>query len=142
MWTTLSLWFKNAVGWISLHKKFTAIVVGLIALLLFGWWLITTLEAWYGQRQINKERQAIVNKAQEIANVQANISAMASNRDEKIGELKVLTNSYVNASNVDAKAQAEANQAVANLAKVVNSNSNVNASIDDLNRKLDQLDIK
>ena len=142
MWTTLVLWIKNAFGWISLHKKLTAIVAGLIALLIFGWWLITTLEAWYGQRQINKDKQAIVNKTQEIVNVQTNINAMQANRDEKIGELKVLTNSYVNASNVDARAQAEANQALANLAKAVNSNSNVNASVDDLNKKLDNLDIK
>src|SRR6185369_7464274 len=136
MWAAFVLSIKNAFGWISLHKKLTAIVVGLISLLIFGWWLTTTLEDWYGQRQINKDKQAIVNKTQEIVNVQTNINAMQANRDEKIGELKVLTNSYVNASNVDARAQAEANQALANLAKAVNSNSNVNASVDDLNKKL------
>jgi chromosome segregation ATPase len=97
---------------------------------------------WSFNRGIRKEKEAIANKTAEIANKTTRIDELKQERDQDVGELKVLTNNLANANVADENARAEVNRAVANLAKAVNANSNVNATVEDVNRKLDQLEIK
>jgi hypothetical protein len=120
------------------------IIYAVLALVLIGTGLFIwqSVDTYIFNRGVKKDKAAIANKINEIANVTANINAMQANRAEKVGELRELTNVYVDASNADAQAKAEANRALSNLATVVNSNSNVNASADDLQKKLDKLGVQ
>jgi uncharacterized membrane protein affecting hemolysin expression len=124
--------FKSRILWIA---------VGLVVLIVVVAFTIDRCDTWRENRGIAKDKKVIANLANEIANQSANINAMAANRDEKIGELHVLTDNLANASNADAQARAEADQAIANLEKARNSNSNVNAAAQDVVNKLDKLDI-
>jgi len=124
-------------------SKWHILIWGIVAVVAIGAALFIwqAIDSYIYNRGVKKDKAAIANKINEIANVTANINAMQANRAEKVGELRELTNVYVDASNADAQAKAEANRALSNLAVVVNSNSNVNASSDDLQKKLDKLNI-
>jgi ABC-type multidrug transport system fused ATPase/permease subunit len=135
--------FETVIAFVKANK-IVFIVVGLIVLLVIVAMYMTDCGSrWSANRAENKDRQAIANKTNQIANETANIEQMKQDRAQHVGELQVLTNSYVAANVTDERAKAEVQQAAANLASIVNSNANaVPARVEDVNRKLDQLGIQ
>jgi hypothetical protein len=126
------------------ENKRVWLIIGGLAFVLIGAALYITDcgSNYFFNRGVTADKQAIANKTTQIAEETKTIDQMKANRDEHIGELKVLANNLVNANISDNRAKEEVQQAVANLAAVVNSNSNVNARVEDVNKKLDQLGIQ
>jgi cell division protein FtsL len=96
---------------------------------------------YWTQRKIDKDKAKIANTVAEISNVKGQISELEQKKAELQGELnrdkEALTNSLFGLDD----AKREANQAIANFQKAVNSNTNTNATaqqIEDALRKLEQ----
>jgi seryl-tRNA synthetase len=126
--------------WASITSKTGLIIIGLVGLLLLGWWLITAGESWYSTRQIDKLK-ANVNTALKAVNAaQANVQQDKIDEAVKLEEVKAATNQYVEAVNATDTARAETNRALTNLSNAVNANHPVNITADDLQKRLDELD--
>jgi hypothetical protein len=126
--------------WASITSKTGLIIIGLVGLLLLGWWLITAGESWYNTRQIDKLK-ANVNTALKAVNAaQANVQQDKIDEAVKLEEVKAATNQYVEAVNATDAARTETNRALTNLSSAVNANHPVNITADDLQKRLDELD--
>lgn len=139
---SIAQWFKE--------NKILILLAGLGLVLLVGVVLMTenSISHWLFNRSVRKDREALTEKTKQIANETQQIEEMKRQRAEHVGELKELTNNLANANVADEQARADINasanevqKAVANLANAINANSNVNATVEDVTRKLDKLDI-
>jgi type II secretory pathway component PulM len=130
----------------TILEKYKIWLIGgglLLVLIIVALWMSDCGSNWKANREIKADRNAIANKTNQIANDTAAIEQAKQDRAQHVGELQVLTNSLVAANLTDERAKQEVQQAAANLASVVNSNSNaVPARVEDVNRKLDQLGIQ
>lgn len=134
--------FERLIATVTAYKLWFIGAGLLLVLVGTALWMSDCGSNYFFNRGVTKDKQAIANKTTQIADETKTIDQMKANRDEHIGELKVLANNLVNANIADNRAKEEVQQAVANLAAVVNSNSNVNARVEDVNKKLDQLGIQ
>lgn len=88
---------------------------------------------------MRKEKQKIENTINEIKEIKAQQEALAIQEAEKRGELKKDVETLANATYGREEAKREANNALANYNKIVNSGANVNATLDDLSNVLEKL---
>jgi hypothetical protein len=130
----------------TILEKYKIWLIGgglLLVLVIVALWMSDCGSNWKANREINADKNAIANKTNQIANDTAAIEQAKQDRAQHVGELQVLANTLVAANLTDERAKQEVQQAAANLASVVNSNSNaVAARAEDVNRKLDQLGIQ
>lgn len=121
------------------HKRIIVYVcLGLFALLLFLF-LTDKLGSKWWDRGVRKEKQKIENTINEIKEIKAQQEALAIQEAEKRGELKKDVETLANATYGREEAKREANNALANYNKIVNSGANVNATLDDLSNVLEKL---
>jgi hypothetical protein len=131
---------ENALAFVKEHKRLVTIVVGLIAVLLLSWYILTKGEAWYGNRQIDKARANVAIATQDLQKAQANVNQDNVDVAVKLENVKLATNQYVEAVNATDAAKAETNRALTNLSNAVNNNHPVGITADDLQKRLDELD--
>lgn len=120
--------------------KLTIIGIGLLALLGIIAGIIGWADGWWFKRGVAKDKQEIVDTAKELANVNAQIGNLLIKQGELKGKIERDTEQLQeNIFGLD-EAKKETNQAIANLNRALNSNSNVNRSAEDLEEVLRRLD--
>lgn len=126
---------------ISANKgKLIAIALGLVLLVGVIFWISDSYGTWSFGRGQNKAKEQIANTAKEIANIQTEIANLENRKSEKQGELKRDTEALSNSLFGLEEAKKETNAAIANFQKAVNNNSNVNRSLEDLDKVLEKLE--
>jgi chromosome segregation ATPase len=122
------------------HKKF--LVYGGLGLLLVGiaLFLYQCGDDYVFKSKVQKQKDEISNTAQEIANV----SNQIANLEIKKEGLQVNVNTATEQLQKDLfgldAAKKETNQALANFQNAVNKNANIDRTLEDLNRVLQELD--
>lgn len=132
---------EQLISWWKGFSHKDIVIYCVLALILFAGalWGISKLSTGWQDRGIRKEKQKIDNTIQEIANIKAQQANLAEKEAEKRGELKTDMELLANATFGREEAKKEANQALANYNKAVNANTNVNASLKDLENVLEKL---
>lgn len=132
---------EKLISWWKGFSHKDVVIYCVLALLLFAGalWGISKLSTGWQDRGIRKEKQKIKNTINEIKDIKAQQEALAIQEAEKRGELKVDLETLSNATYGREEAKREANNALANYNKIVNSGANVNATLDDLSNVLEKL---
>jgi len=128
---------------IEKHLKLIKIIgVLLAALFVIGiaLWGFSALSDWNYSRGLDKKKEAVNQAVQEISNIDAEIDRLNVNKAEKTGELKRDTEALMKEIYGREEVKKETNQAIANFANAVNSNSNVNRSAQDIQKLLEELE--
>lgn len=121
------------------YLKLTLTGVGLLAVIGGTLFVIDRCGSYRDRRDIDIKKEAIVNKAQEIANIQTTIANLSEQKAEKQGELKRDVEQLQKDVYGREDTKAETNAALANFNRAVNSNSNANVTAEDLKRILERL---
>jgi hypothetical protein len=114
-----------------------ALVLGLV--LLFFFLSDRVGDAWFG-RSVDKQKAAIANKIDRKVEVQKEIEALQSEKDQLSGEIKADTEQLVEDLQVREDLKKETNQALANLDKVAHSNTDIDRSAQEVKDLLDKLE--
>lgn len=109
----------------------------LLALILFA---ASRISNWWTDRGIRKDKAKIANTVNEIANISNQIGNLEIQKAEKQGELKKDIEDLQNQTIGREEAKKESNAALANFNAALKSNSNVNATAEDIQKALDKLD--
>lgn len=136
----MSLIEPTWLDFIRRHK--TKFVIAGLAVLLIGvaLFLYDCGEAAWFKSKVQKQKDAIANDAKEIANVTNQIANLELKREGLRTNVNTSTQELTNSLFGLEDAKKQTNQALANLDKAVNSNSNVDRTVDDLNKVLERLD--
>lgn len=133
-WT--SVW-----AWMIAHKK-VLLIVGLAIVLVFLFFFISDrLGDYFADRKIQKQKEAIANKVDQIQEKKAELAVDQAEVDRLTGEVKVETQQLAEDLAVREELRKETNQAIANLEAVKNAPpSNVDRTAEDLKKLLDKLE--
>lgn len=132
--------WESIKTWALLHK--TKLIIGVLAaVLVFAaiLWALDAFDSWSFNRSHTKAKEQVANTAKEIANIQTEITNLETKKAEKTGELKRDMEQLQDDIFGREELKAEANQAIANFQRAVNSNSNVDRSAEDLKKVLERL---
>lgn len=132
--------WESIKDWALLHKV-KLIAIALAAVLVFAaiLWALDAFDSWSFNRSHTKAKEQVANTAKEIANIQTEITNLETKKAEKVGELKRDTEALTNSLFGLDEAKKETNAALANLQKAVNANTNVDRSVQDLEKVLEKL---
>lgn len=108
----------------------------LLVLILFA---VDKVSNWRTNRDINKQKQKIANTVTEIGTIKDQISSLEQQKAEKQGELQRDVETLANQTYGLEDAKKETNAALANYNRALQTNSNVNATAEDLQRLVDKL---
>ncbi len=108
----------------------------LLVLILFA---ADKVSNWRTNRDINKQKQKIANTVTEIGTIKDQISNLEQQKAEKQGELQRDVETLANQTYGLEDAKKETNAALANYNRALQTNSNVNATAEDLQRLVDKL---
>jgi len=136
----MSLIIANILGFITLHWKQMLYALGGLILLggvLFG---IQKCGDWRAGRKIDKLKANISIATKELANVQANIDADKIDEAKKLEDVKLATNSYIDATSATDAGKKELKQALQNVNSAVAANRPIGTTASDLNRRIAELD--
>lgn len=100
---------------------------------------VDKISNWNTNRDFNNRKQKIANTVTEINDLKAKQANLAEQEAEKRGELKRDVEDLANQTYGREDIKRETNAALANYNKAVQSNSNVDATAEDLQRALDKL---
>jgi len=100
----------------------------------------THTEVWWANRTNQKAKDKIANTVANIANINAQVANLQLQDAEQRGELKKDVETLQTQTFGREDAKKETNAALANFNKALASNSNVNATQDDIQKALDKLD--
>lgn len=138
----MSLFFANLFGFLVLHKRIVLYcVLGLVVLggVLFG---IDRCSNWRTNRQIDKARANLNAATQELKQAHANLESDKIDEAVKIEKVKEAGNNVANAIQTTEAGKVEIQKATANLANVIAANKPSGVNEMDLQKRLDDLDIK
>lgn len=114
--------------------------IACLAALLVLAWIFASVGDWTFNRGVNKQQAEVNAKVEKIANIQTQISDLEKEKAETQGELnRDMEELQKNVYGLE-DAKEESNRALANFNRAVNSNSNVNATAEDLKRMVERLE--
>jgi len=114
--------------------------IACLASLLVLAWIFAGISDWRFERGIEKKKREVNAKVEHIANIQTQITELEKEKATTQGELnRDMEDLQRNVYGLE-EAKAETNAALANFNRAVNSNSNVNATAEDLKRVLEKLE--
>lgn len=122
------------------HKKW--LIYGGLGLLLIlaALFLYQCGDDYIFKSKVQKEKDAIANDLKEIANKSNQITELEKEKAALTANVNTATQELTNSLFGLEDAKKETNQALANLQKAVNSNSNVDRTVEELNKILEKLD--
>lgn len=136
----MSIDWESVWTWLKDNRRIVLIIVGLVALFLAVSFTIDRCSKWRANRDIQKKKDAIVTKIEEIKNINANIQADKVAAAAKAAEVNAdIEQLHKDIYGLD-DAKTVSNAAVANFQKAVQTNTNVNVTADDLENKLKELE--
>lgn len=114
--------------------------IACLAALLVLAWIFAGISDWSFVRGVEKKKREVNAKVEQIANIQTQITELEKEKATTQGELnRDMEELQRNVYGLE-EAKAETNAALANFNRAVNSNSNVNATAEDLKRVLEKLE--
>ena len=136
----MSLIEPNIIDTLKRYK--TYLVIGGLAVLLVGaaLFLYSCGDDYLFKSKVQKDKEAIANTAQEIANVSKEIANLQLQKEGLKANLNTATEQLHKDVFGHEEAKKESNQALANLQKAIETNSNVDRTVEDLNRALERLE--
>lgn len=134
------LTIANIWGWVYGHKKFVGILTSCVVGLLLLWYLLTQATSCYSSRQIDKARANVNAALANLANAQSNLAVSKADEARRIEEVKIATNTALEAANATEAAKTTTNAVLANLNAAINANVPLGTSAEDLQKRLDDLD--
>lgn len=130
----------SAVGESAKANKGKILIVALaIALGIFALFLTDKCGTYHTQRSIDKKTAEIANNMKEISNIDKQISELEGNKAAKKEQIEKDTLELTNTLLMREEDKVATNQALANYNAALRSNSNVNATAEDLERQLRRL---
>ena len=132
---SIKAWFSDRFN----RYRIIIIAVALLAALGFALWFFGAIDAWWFNRGVNKDQEAIKAKGDEANKALANVANLQIQLEGAKVEANTAVNSYVNAVNATDKVKEVTNQALANLNAAKNANV-TNTSVEQLQDLLDKLD--
>lgn len=121
------------------HKMATTIICLGILLVCVAAYISDCGSNWSFNRGVTKQKQAIANDIEAIKQANADIANLEQKKAAAEANVNNAVREYQNATYGLDNAKAETNQALANLNKAIKSNSNIDASADDVLKQLDKL---
>jgi hypothetical protein len=119
--------------------KIIAACAGAIVLLALILFASSRISNYWTDRGIRKDKEKIANTVAEISNVKGQISELQQKEAELRGELGRDVETLQNNVYGHETAKGETNKALANYNAAVRSNSNVNATAEDLLKALERI---
>lgn len=114
--------------------------IACLAALLVLAWIFAGISDWRFERGVGKKKREVNAKVEQIANIQTQITELEKEKATTQGELnRDMEELQKNVYGLE-DAKEESNRALANFNRAVNSNSNVNATAEDLKRVVEKLD--
>ena len=129
---------NEILPFIFAHKRPVLIAGACAAALIAFWCLVDGFSTWRWQKGVNRDKANINAALQNINSRSGIIQSLEQQQAIEKQAVNQATQNLVNASNATEAAKIETNKSLANLANA--KASNVNATVDELERKLDQLD--
>lgn len=132
---------EKVISWWKSYPHKDIVMYCILALILFAGalWAISVFSSKWQDRQIKTGKEKVENTLKEIANIKAEKDRLDVQEAEKRGELKVDLETLSNATYGRNEAKKEADKALANYDQALKTNTNVNATAEDLKNILEKL---
>ncbi len=95
---------------------------------------------WNSNRKIENARKDVSAALSNLANAQANLTTDRIEEARRVEDVKVATNTLLEAQNASEEARTQTNATLANLSNAINANRPVGTTAEDLERRLNELD--
>lgn len=130
---------EKIIAWLKTPKGVKAVIYVILGLVLLGAVLFAAdrLSGWYRDRQIKRTRTELNAAVGNLQNAQVNLAKDQALDPVYKQDVADKTKAYLDAINATDAQRAVATQALSNLNAVTNRH-NVNISVNDLERKLDE----
>lgn len=119
-------------------RVFWLIVVAVVGLALLAY-LLTSVDSCRFQSKQDKLKADVNTAIKEIGNINAQVANLNEKKAEVLEGVKRDTAELVESTAIHEEAKKETNAALANYAKAVNANSNVDRSAAEILKKLEEL---